>query len=78
MQPYTATSPERVHALIQAVKYVAANHIPGEIVECGVWKGGSMMAAAKTLLRVNCSEKHLYLFDTFEGMTPPTDLDIWE
>ena len=43
------TSPERVYTLIEAVKYVENNHIEGDIVECGVWKGGSMMAVAETL-----------------------------
>ena len=43
---YTQTSPERVHALLEAVRYVQRAQIPGAIVECGVWRGGSMMAAA--------------------------------
>ena len=71
----TATSPERIYVLIEAVKYIVANSIPGSIVECGVWKGGSMMAVAQTLLRLNCRDRDLYLFDTFEGMTGPSNLD---
>jgi O-methyltransferase len=76
VQPYTITSPERVFALIQAVRYIIHNHIPGDIVECGVWRGGSMMAAAKTLLQLNNADRYLYLFDTFEGMTPPGERDV--
>jgi O-methyltransferase len=76
VQPYTITSPERVFALIQAVRYIIHNHISGDIVECGVWKGGSMMAAAKTLLQLNSADRYLYLFDTFEGMTPPGERDV--
>lgn len=74
--PYTMTTPERLYALIQAVKYVMENNITGDIVECGVWKGGSMMAVAKTFLGMGQVEKNLYLFDTFEGMTKPTDFDV--
>jgi O-methyltransferase len=76
VQSYTITSPERVFALIQAVRYIIHNNIPGDIVECGVWKGGSMMAAAMTLLQLNSAERCLYLFDTFEGMTPPGEKDV--
>lgn len=76
VKPYTITSPERTYVLIKAVEYIINNNIPGSIVECGVWKGGSMMAVAKTLINLNNSEKHLYLFDTFEGMPKPSKIDI--
>ncbi len=75
VQPYTMTSPERLFALIQAVRYVSKAGVPGDIVECGVWKGGSMMAAALTLLECHDRSRNLYLFDTFDGMTSPTDRD---
>jgi O-methyltransferase len=74
--PYTMTTPPRIYALMRAVEYVVARGIPGALVECGVWRGGSMMAAALTLLRLGVTDRELYLFDTFSGMTPPTDADI--
>jgi hypothetical protein len=74
--PFTRTGPERLHALIEAVKYVARDGIPGAIVECGVWRGGSMMAAARTLIALHAAERDLYLFDTFEGMPDPSQLDL--
>ena len=76
VRPWTMTSPERIYALIQAVRYVSANAIPGAIVECGVWKGGSMAAVARTLVQVQDLKRDLYLFDTFEGMSEPTAKDI--
>jgi O-methyltransferase len=76
VEPYTMTSPERIYALIQAVQYLAENEIPGAMVECGVWKGGSMMAAALTLLRLGKRDRDLYLFDTFEGMPQPGARDV--
>lgn len=72
---FTLTSPERMLALIESVKYVIKNKIPGDIVECGVWKGGSMMLVAKTLKELNNTDLHLHLFDTFEGTTKPTEVD---
>jgi O-methyltransferase len=76
VRPYTMTSPERIFSLCEAVKYVQNNNIEGDIVECGVWKGGSMMAVAETLLREGDVSKDLYLFDTFEGMPAPTENDV--
>ena len=76
VQPYTMTSPERIYALIQAVRHVCAAAIPGDLVECGVWRGGSMLAAARTLLECKDRERHLWLFDTFEGMSDPTAQDV--
>lgn len=73
---FTLTSIERRFALIQAVNYIIKNKIAGDIVECGVWKGGSIMAITKTLLELKSYDKELYLFDTFEGMPKPTEFDV--
>jgi hypothetical protein len=72
---FTMTSKERLFALIQAVRYVVAARIPGAFVECGVWRGGSMMAAARTLMQLSDLDRQLFLFDTFEGMSKPTQHD---
>ena len=72
----TMTSPEAVVTLAASVRYVIARGVPGAVVECGVWRGGSMMAVATTLLQEGRSDVDLYLFDTFEGMSAPTDRDV--
>ncbi|WP_433894346.1 TylF/MycF/NovP-related O-methyltransferase [Streptomyces sp. CA-111067] len=76
VRPYTMTSPERLNAFILAVRHITKHNIPGSIVECGVWRGGSMQAAARTLMTAGVTDRDLYLFDTFEGMPPPTDRDL--
>jgi hypothetical protein len=76
VRPYTMTSNERLQGLIQSVKYIVENDIPGDIVECGVWKGGSMMAAALTLQLFGDTSRKLWLYDTNEGMTSPSDEDV--
>lgn len=73
---FTMTSPEAVFALTSAVRYVVEAAIPGAIVESGVWRGGSMMAVARTLQDLGRTDIPLYLFDTFEGMPEPTDEDV--
>jgi O-methyltransferase len=75
VRPYTMTGPERVAALCQALAHLERRRIAGAIVECGVWRGGSMMAAALTLLHLGCTHRQLYLCDTFAGMPAPADVD---
>jgi hypothetical protein len=76
VRPYTMTGNEKLFGLIQATRYVVRNKIPGDVVECGVWRGGSMQAAARTLIEAGDTSRGLYLFDTFEGMTAPTEHDV--
>ena len=76
VQPYTLTSPERIFALIKAVRYIVRYQIPGDLVECGIYEGGSVMAMALTLVRLDSWDRTLYLFDTFTGMPPPGEQDI--
>lgn len=75
VRPYTMTSRRRVYALIDAVDHIVKHKIPGAFVECGVWKGGSSLAAAMAFQTRGQSNRDLYLYDTFEGMTEPTKAD---
>ncbi|BBH69227.1 hypothetical protein ACTI_59120 [Actinoplanes sp. OR16] len=74
--PYSMTRKEKRYALYLATRYVVEHDIPGAIVECGVWRGGSMHVVARTLLAIEDTSRELYLFDTFEGMTEPTEKDL--
>jgi O-methyltransferase len=76
VRPWTMTGADKIYALIQAVRYVDRHQIPGDVVECGVWRGGSMQAAARTLLSVGDTSRDLHLFDTFDGMPAPTERDV--
>lgn len=75
VKPFTMTSPERIFALCEAVRYVQEREIAGSFVECGTWRGGSMIAAAQTLMNLGEQNREFYLFDTFEGMSAPTAED---
>jgi len=72
----TMTSPERILAFCDAVEYVSKHNIAGDIVECGVWKGGSTAAAARTLMNLNQTSRTLWLYDTYDGMSAPSESDI--
>src|SRR5260370_1690729 len=73
VKPYTMTGDEGGGTLMNAVRYITEHKIPGNIAECGVWRGGSMMAVARALMSQGDSSRHLYLYDTFEGMSEPTE-----
>ena len=74
--PYTLTSVERVYGLISSVKYIVESNISGDIVECGVWRGGSVLASINSLLNFGSDSRDIWLYDTFEGMSAPTEEDL--
>jgi O-methyltransferase len=76
VRPYTMTSPDKLFSLINAVRHVVSTGVQGDLVECGVWRGGSMHAVARTLESMGVTDRELYLFDTFSGMTEPTEKDV--
>ena len=76
LRPYTMTSGERLWSLLNAVRYVVDEQLPGDFAECGVWRGGSVMAMALELKRLGRLDRRLWLYDTFAGMTDPTSADV--
>jgi O-methyltransferase len=74
--PETMTGHLRLEATVDAVRYCVARDVPGAFVECGVWRGGSLLAMALTLLELGVRDREIYGFDTFEGMTEPTEHDV--
>lgn len=76
LKPFTMTSAERLWVLLSASRYICDTGIPGDFVECGVWRGGSIMAMASALIDRGETNRQLWLFDTFTGMTDPTERDV--
>ena len=76
VKDHTSSGPERLTGLMNAVRYLVENKIPGDFVECGVWRGGSMMAAMSTLINLGDTSRRFHLFDTYEGMSAPTEKDV--
>lgn len=70
----TMTSPQRAWTTLMACKYVVDRNIPGDFVECGVWRGGNALIAA-SIFKLYGVNKRTVLFDTFQGMTEPTAND---
>lgn len=73
---YTLTSVECMYSLYQTVRYISRNDIPGAMVECGIWRGGSSMMIALTLEALSDRSRDIYLYDTYAGMTRPDSVDV--
>ncbi|MGN6474499.1 MAG: TylF/MycF/NovP-related O-methyltransferase [Mycobacteriales bacterium] len=74
--PQTMGGDERMLANIDAIDYVVRRDIPGAIVECGVWRGGQILIMIERLKQLGVDDRDFYLYDTFAGMTAPTDEDV--
>ena len=75
VRPYTMTNLLRVDALVRGVRHVVERAVPGALVECGVWRGGSVLAMLLQLQRMGVHDRDVWLYDTFEGMTTPGAAD---
>ena len=75
VQAYTLTPPARIMALCDGIRHLERAGVEGAIVECGVWRGGSMMAAALTLLELGTTDREIWMYDTFTEMPPPGEFD---
>ena len=66
---------DSLYNLWEVGSYLHANQIEGDFVECGVWRGASMQLLARQIVEKNLSAKSMWLYDTFGGMTQPTQAD---
>ena len=65
-----------MHDAFDAAKYVTESSIDGDIVECGVWRGGVSALMKDVICRHEAGAgRKFWLFDTFEGMSDPTEHD---
>ncbi|MBL1177938.1 TylF/MycF/NovP-related O-methyltransferase [Pantanalinema sp. GBBB05] len=71
VQPYTLSDCDRLQKLTQLAQYVNQHNIPGDFVECGVYKGGSAAVISNYL----GEQRHLWLYDSFAGMPATSEKD---
>jgi hypothetical protein len=74
-QEYTMCASDKSFGLYKAVEYLSRTRTQGDFVECGVWKGGQSMLMAYALLKGRDTERRLWLYDTYAGMSEPTKYD---
>jgi O-methyltransferase len=72
---YALSSRANQWSIIQSLKYIKNKNINGDIVECGVYKGGSILLILKILKLLDLNKK-VYGYDTFEfGFDKLSDYD---
>src|SRR5258706_8636076 len=57
------------------VRVILKQNIPGDFVECGVWKGGTAFLMAELLKQAGIHDRKVWLFDSFDGMPQVEDID---
>lgn len=74
--PFSLLTIEKLYNLYEAVRYVSERGIPGDFVECGVYKGGAIIMMADALLAHGYEPRRIHLFDTFTGFTGRSEHDV--
>ena len=62
---YALSSQVNQWSIIQSLKYIKSKNLEGSIVECGIYKGGTLLLIIKILKNLGL-KKSLYGYDTFE------------
>jgi hypothetical protein len=76
--PLSTAPADAMYSLWRAIEYVVRCDIPGDFVECGVFRGGSTAMAAMAFRHFTGAkpDRLFYLYDTFAGMPAPTERDV--
>jgi hypothetical protein len=76
VRPYTMVCDDGVAFTVKSAVEAVESGIPGDMVECGTWRGGCglamMMAQREAFGRV---ERTVHFFDSFEGLPPVEQRD---
>jgi len=72
--PHTLTGLERVQNLYRLARRIEIEEIPGDVVECGVYNGGTAAVLARVATHSNLN-RTVWLFDSFKGMPQTTEVD---
>lgn len=75
VRPFTMVPDESLADLARVVQATLTYGIPGHLVECGVWRGGSSFLMAELLKRAGATDRKVWLFDSYEGLPAPTEVD---
>jgi O-methyltransferase len=62
---------QRLTSLQRCVETILAENVPGDLVECGVWRGGSCILMRAVLAVYGDEKRRVWVVDSFEGVPPP-------
>jgi hypothetical protein len=70
---HTMVSRQRLDNLQNAVETVVRESIPGDLIETGVWRGGSCILMRGVLKAFGETGRRVFVADSFAGLPPPDD-----
>jgi len=62
---------KRLDNLQSCAEAVLANHIPGDFIECGVWRGGASILLRGILKARSVTDRRVWVADSFQGLPAP-------
>jgi O-methyltransferase len=62
---------QRLTSLQRCVETVLADDVPGDLIECGVWRGGACILMRAVLAAYGDERRSVWLADSFAGLPPP-------
>lgn len=62
---------KRLDNLQFCIEEILNNAIPGDLIETGVWRGGATIFMRAVLMMYNCTERNVWVADSFKGVPPP-------
>ncbi|MBQ0841258.1 MAG: class I SAM-dependent methyltransferase [Gammaproteobacteria bacterium] len=71
LKKFTLSSPDRLKTLMNLADLCNSTKVDGDVVECGAYKGGSAAVLSKCMGK----GRHLWIYDSFEGMPKTSDKD---
>jgi len=76
----TMIGQNRLNNIEWALRKVIQEKVPGDFMECGVWRGGGSIYARAVFKALNVQDRHVWLADSFQGLPKArtaNDVDSW-
>ncbi len=70
-QAFTMVGMKRLNNIQECMEYILENHIPGDCIETGVWRGGSTILMRGILKAYGDKTRKVWVADSFRGVPPP-------
>jgi len=68
---FTMIGRTRLDSLQHQVETVIKEDIPGDLIECGVWRGGAAIFMRAILKAYGDTKRTVWVADSFQGLHPP-------
>ncbi len=68
---HTMIGSKRLANIRSLTESVLGNHVPGDFIETGVWRGGACIMMRAVLAAYEVEDRKVWLADSFEGLPPP-------